>query len=224
MMNRRGLLFALAACGSAASVHAVRPTRRAADVLERVDLEAQIPRSFGGWKVDPAMVPVLPDPSVQEKLDKIYTQLIARTYVDPNGRRVMFTIAYGADQATDATSVHRPEFCYSTQGFAVKGAGISQIQLDSKTLKVQRLIATMGARSEPITYWITLNNDSILPGLERKLTQIKLGILGTIPDGMLVRVSSVDPSIKDPFEFQEKFLKALEREIEPSMRSRYFGT
>jgi len=170
------------------------------------------------------MVPVLPDPSVQEKLDKIYTQLIARTYVDPNGRRVMFTIAYGADQATDATSVHRPEFCYSTQGFAVKGAGISQIQLDSKTLKVQRLIATMGARSEPITYWITLNNDSILPGLERKLTQIKLGILGTIPDGMLVRVSSVDPSIKDPFEFQEKFLKALEREIEPSMRSRYFGT
>lgn len=223
MMNRRGLLFALAACCSAASVPAVRPTRRAADVLERVDLEAQIPKSFGGWKVDPSLVPVLPDPSVQERLDKIYTQLIARTYVDPGGRRVMFTIAYGADQATDATSVHRPEFCYSAQGFAVKAAGVSQVKLDSKTLKVQRLIATMGSRSEPITYWITLNNDAILPGLERKLTQIKLGILGTIPDGMLVRISSVDPSIKDPFEFQDNFLKALEREIEPSLRSRYFG-
>ena len=87
-MKRRAILFALGSAAAAASAVALRPHRRAAEVLPPIDLATQVPETFDRWRIDTGLVPVLPDPSVQAKLDKIYNQLLARTYIDPDGRRV----------------------------------------------------------------------------------------------------------------------------------------
>lgn len=222
-MNRRSMIFMALAASASGGALALRPSRRAAEVLTRIRLEEQIPQAVGAWRVDKGLLPVLPNPEVQAKLDQIYTQVLARNYVRPDGARVMMTIAYGADQATDATSVHRPEFCYSAQGFAVRSLGDAAVTLQNRELRVRRLEGRLGPRREPITYWVTLNEQAVLPGLERKLMQIRYGLAGLIPDGMLVRVSSIADGDKDQFGFHGEFIASLEQSVHANLRSRYFG-
>lgn len=202
---------------------ALRPNRRAADILPAIDLRKQIPESFGEWQLDNSLVPILPNPSVQAKLDEIYNQVIARTYINRVGQRVMLSIAYGADQGSDSTSVHRPEFCYSAQGFVVQSLGEASIELHTHRITTRRLVGRLGSRVEPISYWITLNDRALMPGLQRKLQQIQLGISGLIPDGLLFRMSTIGLPQSDSFALHERFAAALEKSIPSPLRPRYFG-
>lgn len=203
--------------------HFMRPTFRLAEHKPRIELEKQIPDSFGDWKLDRSIVPVVPDPGLQAMLDSLYSQSLARTYIDSAGRRVMLSIAYGSDQSNEATAVHRPEFCYSAQGFRVQGVGTERLQIGRTDLPVARLVASLGQRIEPITYWVTLDEAATLPGVGRKLQQIRYGLRGQIPDGMLVRVSSISATQTESFALQQKFLDQLYVAVPAEVRSRYFG-
>jgi EpsI family protein len=201
----------------------LRPSYRLAEHKAPIALDKQVPEAFGEWKVDRSIIPVLPDPSLQAALDVLYSQTLARTYINTKGQRVMLSIAYGSDQSNEATAVHRPEFCYSAQGFRVKSLGVHSVQLGGAPLQVERLLGVLGQRIEPITYWITLDEAATLPGLGRKIQQIRLGLLGKIPDGMLVRVSSVSNSEVESFELQRVFLEQMYLALPAGMRNRYFG-
>ena len=222
-MKRRAFGIAAGALLASGAAIALKPSRRAAERYSPIDLASQVPERFGTWRVDNSMVPVLPDPALQDRLDKIYTQLLARTYVGDGGQRVMLSIAYGADQGSDATAVHRPEFCYSSQGFTVRDAGEKRLDLDGHPLNVRRLVGRMGPRVEPITYWVTLNDQAVLPGVARKLQQIRFGLQGLIPDGMLVRVSNIEPREQVAFAAQDRFLADLYRALPEAVAARYFG-
>lgn len=216
-------MAALAAAWPAAE--ALRPRRRTADAKPRIDLEGQLPPVFGDWHVDAAVQPLLPDPSLQSQLDRTYTQVLARTY---RGRgddeAVMLTIAYGNDQASEATAVHRPEFCYRAQGFEVARLGAHRIDVGSSAPLAQRLVAVYGARVEPISYWVTLDEIATLPGLGRKLQQLRFGLAGWIADGMLVRISSFGAPDAGTFALHGRFARALAAAMDPSVRRRYFGS
>lgn len=222
-MKRRAVFFALGCSAAAVSALALRPTQRAAETLPPIELQKQVPKSFSGWQIDNSIVPILPDPSVQAKLNEIYNQVLARTYVDGRGQRVMLSIAYGADQASDSTAVHRPEFCYSAQGFVVRDLGVETLTVSAKELRVRRLMGSIGARQEPITYWVTLNDQAVMPGVQRKLQQIRLGLSGQIPDGLLFRVSTIGADTKAGFETQQRFIVDLASAMPEPVRSRYFG-
>lgn len=221
-MKRNLLLMAAMICASLAA-QALVPTQRVADVKPRIDLEAQVPRSFGDWKVDPSIIPLLPSPDVQAKLDALYSQVLARTYVNGRGHRVMLSIAYGSDQGSQATQVHRPEFCYAAQGFRVSVVGESTLELESRQLPVRRIVGKLQSRIEPITYWITLDESATLPGLSRKLQQIREGLQGRIPDGMLVRVSTIDANSDAAYAVQDSFVRQMLESMPESLRARYFG-
>lgn len=203
----------------------LRPTVRLADVKSRVNLEQQIPSRFGAWEVDRTMVPILPSPDVQSRLDEIYTQVLARTYVNRRGQRVMLSIAYGSDQGSEATAVHRPEFCYSAQGFKVDAVGSGVVSLDDRKVPTRWLIGHLGPRREPISYWVTLDESATLPGLGRKLTQLAYGLAGEIPDGMLVRVSNIAAAGDDDasFALHKQFVQELKDAVPAGVRNRYFG-
>lgn len=222
-MKRRAVVFAgLCGCAAASAV-AMKPRHRASLELVPIHLEQQVPTAFDGWTLDAAIVPVLPDPALQATLERTYSQVLARTYVDRDGRRIMLSIAYGEDQATDATAAHRPEFCYTAQGFWVRTIGEDRLELADHAIRVRRLVGRLGPRMEPITYWVTMNDRAVLPGVERKLNQIRLGLSGQIPDGMLVRSSTVGLEIPDSFRLQDRFLAAMQRSMPADVRPRYFG-
>ena len=205
----------------------LKPIRLMADRLPAIDLKAQVPDEFSGWRIDPDTAPVLPDPSLQQRLDSLYDQTLARTYVNEQGERVMLTIAYGRDQSSEATAVHRPEFCYGAQGFDVRGAGLGQVALPAGQVTVQRLVGRLGPRVEPISYWVTLAEEATLPGVGRKLEQLRHGLDGEVADGMLVRVSTlVNPGAEvSPASYatQDRFLQDFARALPQAVRPRYFG-
>jgi EpsI family protein len=201
----------------------LRPARQLAAQLHVVQLNQQVPAAFGDWRVDDSTVPVLPDPTLQARLDMVYDQTLARSYVNASGERVMLTIAYGRDQSSEATAVHRPEFCYGAQGFQIRGGGVERVSLDDGGVSVQRLVGTLGPRVEPISYWVTLADQATLPGLGRKLAQLRLGLAGYVADGMLVRVSTIGMPPEAPYAAQDRFLQDLARALPGDVRARYFG-
>ncbi len=220
----RVALLALVMVVGAVAGEWLRPTLRLAEVKPAIQLEQQIPEAFGEWRLDRSIRPVLPDPSLQAMLDSLYSQVLARTYVNAQGQRIMLSIAYGSDQSNEATAVHRPEFCYSAQGFRVAVLRTERIEVGQTAVPVARVRASLGQRIEPITYWVTLDEAATLPGLGRKLQQIRYGLQGQIPDGMLVRVSSISPQDEPAFALQQRFIDQMYQAVPAEVRSRYFGS
>lgn len=209
-------------CIAAGLTIAVTPTAKMADAGPKVDLEHMIPETFGDWRVDQSIVPLMVAPDVQAKLDKIYNQTLARTYVNRRGERVMLSIAYGGDQS-DGMRAHRPEVCYTSQGFQIVRSLLDQIDTGYGALPVKRLVATSGRRSEPITYWMVVGKWIALSGFGQKLAQLRYGLTGTVPDGILFRVSTIDTEYEQAFAIQNSFVKDLLKAVQPSTRTRVAG-
>lgn len=222
-MPLASVFMALLMVSSAALAVVLKPDQKLVDELPPLSLEDAIPKSFGDWRVDPTMVPIDPSPDLQANLDEIYSQLLARTYVNAEGERIMLSIAYGANQSGDGSQVHRPEFCYTAQGFQVMANNVGSLVTQYGSLPVRRLLAVQGRRNEPITYWITVGDKATLPGLSRKVEQLAYGLTGKIPDGMLVRVSSISSKSDSAYQLQEKFIRDMLQSMDTKDRLRVAG-
>jgi EpsI family protein len=223
IMGLRKAIVFMAALMIAASVSAValRPTVKLADHGPKVDLEAMVPKQFGDWRVDESIVPLLPAPDVQAQLDKIYNQTLARTYVNGRGQRVMLSIAYGGDQS-DAMQVHLPEVCYAAQGFEIRKSSEGIVSILGKDVAVRRVVASLRNRVEPITYWITVGDEVINSGVKRKLAQLAFGVKGSVPDGFLVRASSIGRD-EGAYELHAEFLREMVGAMGLDARNRLVG-
>ncbi len=223
-VNRRaavvgiGLLF-VTALGVAAT-----PRRRLADEMPALDLESAIPAQLGEWHVDQGIAPVLPAPDVQERLDKLYNKQLLRTYVNSQGQRVMFVIAYGADQADRMTLAHLPEACYSSQGFQVFPTEVASIALGDGQMRIVRLQTKKGPRVEPVSYWTTVGSRTLVDEVGRRWERARYSMLGFIPDGMLVRVSSIDTDPAKAFALHADFIAQLHGALPAPVRERLFGS
>ncbi|MCP5283236.1 MAG: EpsI family protein [Rhodoferax sp.] len=216
-------MVVLAGMGAAAALAKVGvPTKKIADTWE-TDLEKMFPTQFGDWQVDRSMPVILPAPDVQAKLDAIYNQVLARTYVNVRtGERVMLSVAYGGDQS-DGMSVHLPEVCYPAQGFELRGQRRAVLDLQGRRIPVKQLSTRLGGRVEPVTYWLTLGESVAATRTDRKLQQIRYGLQGEIPDGMLVRVSSIGADTNAGFALQQRFLQAMTGAVPEQFKSRILG-
>jgi len=193
-------------------VKAITPVMLIDSRTDKINLEAIVPLVFDKWKLDIAALVPMVNPADNTLLNKIYSQTLSRTYISKDGEQVMLSIAYGRDQSADL-QIHRPEVCYMTSGFEIHGIEKSYIDTPIGTIPVMRLVAKQGNRNEPITYWIRVG-DSITRGwLEQKLTAIKYGLTGKVPDGLLFRVSSISANEKEAFQIQQRFLMSLLKEI-----------
>ena len=219
----RPVLIIAALICAAASAQWLRPRHGIAQNAGAIHLQTQIPAAFGEWREVSGTVPILPDPEIQQKVAKTYAQTVARTYTDGSGRTVMLTAAYGDDQSGELTQVHRPEICYRAQGFSVRTLRDDQLKFSSHSIPLRRVITERGTRREPLSYWVTVGDRAVLPGLSRKFEQLKLGVAGWRPDGMLIRVSSIDDDQSRAFAIQDQLLHELAAQMNPAVRRRYFG-
>lgn len=212
------VLMVLAAIAASALV----PTQSLAVTKEQVLLKDIIPEKFGGWTLDPNVVSPVVNPQVQAVIDSIYEQTLSRTYSDENGSRVMLSIAYGATQS-DSLKAHTPDVCYPAQGFTVLSKENGGISTGYGYLPVSRLVTSLGNRHEPLTYWIIVGDRVGATNFERKLIQLEYGFSGVIPDGLLVRVSSIDTDVTRAFQVQENFVNSLLAALDHAGRKRLAG-
>jgi EpsI family protein len=212
-----GLMFA---AGIGAMV--ARPSLKATEIGQVVALESVVPRQFGSWREDPQRYVQVVNPQTQQLLDKLYSDVLNRVYVNDEGNRIMLSVVYGSDQR-GALQAHKPEVCYPAQGFIVHSNQAATLATPFGHIPVRRLKTAMRERHEPVTYWFTVGERAVQGKLQKRLVELSLGLTGRIPDGMLFRVSSIDPDEAAAFRLQDNFIKQLLQAIPPTDRKRLSG-
>ena len=200
-----------------------KPTKFLSDGQAKVDLEQMFPKAFDDWVVDTGQPVQLVSPDTQAILDKLYNQILSRTYINrSNGQRVMLSVAYGGDQS-DGTRAHRPEVCYPAQGFEVISNREGRLQTPEQSIRVRQLVARLGGRVEPISYWVTVGGQIALGPGEQKLAQLRYGIAGYISDGLLVRISNIDRDANKSYALHQDFFAAMTKAMPAPVRERIIG-
>ena len=198
-----------------------RPTTKASDLGQALSLEATVPHQFGDWREVPQAVHVV-NPQTQELLDKLYSEILTRTYVNSGGYRIMLSLAYGSDQR-GSLQAHKPEVCYPAQGFTLRANDAANVDTAYGAIPVRRLLTSLGARQEPVTYWFTVGDKASPTQVEKRLVEIRFALTGRIPDGMLFRVSSIDIDPSRAFAEQDVFIRELLAAVPREGRQRLSG-
>lgn len=219
---RLAIAFVLAALAAAYAAHALQP-RLESPSFPNTKLEAVIPEAFGDWRIDRSIVPIQPDPGALAAIEAIYSDTLARTYVNSRGQRIMLSLAYGRRQ-NDSVRLHQPEGCYSGQGFAVSKAQSAVLDVGEHRLPVRRLVATLSPRIEPITYWMVVGGVPAVSAMQAKLAQLRFGIRGYIADGLLFRVSSISADEPTAYAIQDAFVRELVAAVDPRFRPGILGS
>jgi len=216
------VVLGVAMAATSALTGALTPKEKLAGMRADFSLETMIPKSFGGWSVDASLVPLAPDPTQKEMIDTLYDQTLSRTYVNAQGQHVMLSIAYGGDQSKQL-QLHLPEVCYVAQGFTMMKNRGDELATGFGTVPVKRLVARQNARNEPITYWVTIGDKAVMSGIDQKMQRFMYGLSGRIPDGMLVRVSSIEADEAGAYQVQDRFVRQMLAALKPRDRSRLLG-
>jgi len=211
-------LMALAAVSGIAA----RPTPKPPGSAPSYILEDTVPKQFGDWKLLPQAAAQVVNPQTQELLDKLYSQILTRTYVNPQGYRVMLALAYGDEQRGDLTA-HKPEVCYPAQGFKLHSNDPAELATPFGGIAARRLSTSLGPRQEPVTYWFTMGDTAVKSKFQQRMVEVRMGLTGQVPDGLLFRVSSIDESPERAYRMHDAFVADLLKAVSPRDRQRLSG-
>ena len=204
----------------------LRPTHKLVNDSEKLILDTLIPKQFNDWRlVD--MAAQLVNPELEAAVNEIYAQTLSRTYANASGQRIMLSIAYGEDQS-DSVGAHLPEGCYGGQGFDVASITRGTLATKHGSIPVSRLLASKSERIEPITYWLTTGEKVAYSGWETKILKLQYALQGIIPDGLLMRISSITESsstseLKSAYALQARFTQDLLTAVPRKQRVRLMG-
>ena len=201
---------------------AMRPSISMADERPPIDLKVMVPTAFGEWQEQQNMAHQVINPQQKQMLESTYSDTLSRTYINRQGYRIMLSIAYGKNQS-DALQLHRPESCYPAQGFVLLARQPGAINLQGEPIAAMRLTTSLGQRFEPITYWAVVGDQVTTLDFHKKLIELRYAMQNRIPDGILVRVSSIDADTSNAYTLQNKFSAALVQAIAPEHRNRFAG-
>ncbi len=134
----------------------------------------------------------------------------------------MLSVAYGGDQS-DSLQVHQPEGCYGGQGFAVGESIRGHLSTTFGDIPVTRLVASKGQRVEPITYWMVTAEKVANNAWDMKLAKLAYTLNGKIPDGILIRISSISADASAAYELQRQFAAAMFSSLSSADRKRLIG-
>jgi EpsI family protein len=81
----------------------------------------------------------------------------------------------------------------------------------------------MGERREPVTYWFTEGDRVVEGAFYKRLVEIRYGLTGLIPDGLLFRVSSIDSIPAHAYQVHQQFVEQLLKSVPAESRRRLSG-
>jgi EpsI family protein len=154
--------------------------------------EGWVPRDFGQWRVVPSSSVVLPPPD--ELSDRLYDNLVTRTYRGPGDEFVMLLMAYNNRQ-DGVLQVHRPEVCYPVGGYVLSDNRRVSVPASDRSIPANFFTASAPGRVEQVLYFTRLGGAYPRSWAEQRLAVIQENLAGKIPDGALMRAStlSTDP-------------------------------
>ena len=189
---------------------------------QNIALDEVVPRAFNDWKelatgIEQATLAVADDGNPTE--EQPYDQVIMRTYENSQGERVMLALAYAKRQKQEL-KIHRPEVCYTAQGFKVLDDRLVDLPQSRAHpgIPARRLLMRNDSRLEAVTYWVRVGADYPRGGLDTRASILRYGLDGKVPDAILVRASTIladEGGTRQGFEQHERFLKELVEAMSP---------
>lgn len=221
MVTRRDVILSGGMAIAAAGAFALTP-RRELNLLGDKQLEKLVPLNIGSWTQQPSSAFVLPK-TEGSLSDKLYNQLLTRLYQSDTMIPVMLVMAYGATQS-DQLQLHRPEVCYTAVGFQIIASAAANVVLaPGADLPVRELAARSDSRIEPILYWTRIGDDLPTDGRQQRSTKLAQSMRGYIPDGILVRISTVAEPSREVYDQLGEFARSLLLSIAPANRQALIG-
>lgn len=217
-VSRRDLLIGGALLAAAVTGSAAKPSRRQ-QALGNAKLEDLVPHDFDGWRFEAASGLVLP-PEDQLR-DSIYSQLLTRVYSQADGAAVMLLIAYSSAQ-DGVIQVHRPEVCYPAGGYRLKRIDEHPVAIaPGREVPSRFIVAEGNVRTEQLIYWTRIGRYFPTRWLEQRAAVARENLEGVIPDGVLVRVSTIGSSDAKPL--LDRFAASLYRAVPDRMKDVLIG-
>ena len=222
MVLRRDVLFGVGCVGAVTTAEFLRPRRHLQ--LLTGDLDLLTPMRFGEWVSthDGTVVMPVAEGSLTTRL---YGEMVTRSYQSQtDGERIMLLVAHGQSQS-DYLQLHRPESCYPAVGLPI----VQRREFDlggpaGLRVPAVELTAQNPARTEDIIYWARLGNSLPQNAAEQRRVKLQLAFSGYVPDGVLVRASTLRSGAKPNFEGLRAFLSGMLAAIPPERRSAFIGT
>ena len=94
---------------------------------------------------------------------------------------------------------------------------------DQPPIQITRLIASRENRLEPITYWMRIGYDNTTSNWARQALKLGYGLRGLIPDGALVRISTVGVAPDLAYKLQDQFIHDFLTSLNPATRTFLIG-
>jgi len=221
MIDRRDLLFGGGMLFAAAGAAALTPRHRV-ELLHGRKLDTVVPARIGAWTMTPSEAFVLPK-TPGSLADRLYSDTVSRLYIAPAALPVMMVLAYGNLQS-DLLQLHRPEVCYAAVGFQISNSTKLNLPLATNlVVPARELTATNDNRVEPITYWTRIGDFLPTSRREQRTMRLREQLAGIVPDGILVRLSTVAEPTPATFATLAAFGRALVLAVKPADRSILVG-
>lgn len=155
-------------------------------------LERLVPARIGSWSqtsLGGLRIPLSETPE-----GEAYDQLLTRLYTSFGTMPIMLLIAYGETQS-GSTRLHRPEDCYPSAGFELqRWQDVPVTPSVGKPLRARCLTATAPGRVEQILYWSRIGREFAMGSFDQRWAMLRQMTSGRIPDGVLVRISTINPN------------------------------
>ena len=135
----------------------------------------------------------------------------------------MLLLAYGSSQS-GMLQIHRPEICYPASGFALTRTEETTIPLGGgRSVPARRFTARSDTRVEHVLYWTRIGDMLPINWTAQRLAVMRSNLAGSIPDGLLVRLSTVANDIVQAEDMLQRFARAMLETIGPRERRMLIG-
>jgi EpsI family protein len=219
-INRRSMMIGAALLGVGGVAMARQPKPGAARVGKEV-LDRLIPTQIGNWTYRDSSGLVLPPPDALS--DALYSGLVTRTYVAPDRLPVMLLVAYSNVQ-DGMLQVHRPEVCYPAGGYRLSPTAVEDVPNGVGGNIPANIFSADGvSRTEQVLYWTRVGGFFPTSWLAQRVAVLRANLDGVIPDGILVRVSTLAPDMASARADLTGFAAQMVRSAPPAARRLLIG-
>lgn len=217
--DRRQFVLGGALLATVAATWMLRP-RQVASRLQPGMLDRAVPRTIGRYRFLTESGLVLPP--ADEISERIYDQVLTRVYAVDGNQPVMLLIAYGSAQ--DYTlQAHLPEVCYPSSGYTLTDLSRVPVALARAREQATFLTAERADRIEQVFYWTRIGSRFPATLTDERLAVIGSNLAGVLPDGVLVRISTLSPDRVTALGELQDFNRALVAAIGPLGRRLLLG-
>ena len=217
-LSRRDFLVAGGLATTALVPALLTRQRGPSETIARPALDSLMPDIVGGWRRSPSDGLLIPRGEQSEDEDEAYDEVATRFYTSAVAAPIMLLIAYGSAQ-THRTQLHRPEVCYPASGFKLQSWPNLPLRLPGgASIMARVLTATAPGRIEQILYWSRVGRQYPTSNLEQRWSVFRQTFEGMIPDGAIVRMSTIDPDQPKALRALTRFAGELDTSADPILR------